>query len=182
MPSAGPEARYEAKEAIALAFVTACSILLPPRQAGRAVLRDLLWVPSMPVRTCWTAAGHSVNQWRCSGPDHHVRPGSRAGTGAAAAALSARERTSRRGSRPLPRATTIDGRWVGCCRTTAWFHHAAPSRWSSMAPEAIAVFLRDIWAGRSPHYRLIPTRAETALRLPAATCRIRSVGFPLATG
>ncbi len=40
-PAPGPEARYESKQAISLAFVTAVQ-LLPPRQRGVLILRDVL--------------------------------------------------------------------------------------------------------------------------------------------
>ena len=44
-PAPGPEARYEATEAISVAFVTALQ-LLPPRQRAAVILRDVLGFPA----------------------------------------------------------------------------------------------------------------------------------------
>ncbi len=38
----GPEARYEAREAVSAGFVTALQLLLPPRQRAALSLRDVL--------------------------------------------------------------------------------------------------------------------------------------------
>jgi len=56
----GPEARYEATEAISLAFVTALQ-LLPPRQRAALVLRDVLGYHTAEVAPMLDATEESVN-------------------------------------------------------------------------------------------------------------------------
>jgi len=55
----GPEARYEAREAISLAFVTALQ-LLPPRQRAVLVLRDVVGLPAKQVADALGASHDSV--------------------------------------------------------------------------------------------------------------------------
>jgi RNA polymerase sigma-70 factor (TIGR02960 family) len=59
-PPPGPDARYESKESISLAFVTALQ-LLPARQVAVLVLRDVLGFPAVEVAAMLDASVASVN-------------------------------------------------------------------------------------------------------------------------
>lgn len=59
-PTPGPEARYEAREAISLAFVSALQ-LLPPRQRAVLVLRDVLGFRSKEVAAMLDSSEDSVS-------------------------------------------------------------------------------------------------------------------------
>jgi len=59
-PAAGPEGRYEAREAMSLAFVTALQ-LLPPRQRAALILRDVLVFPASEVAAMLDTTEQSVS-------------------------------------------------------------------------------------------------------------------------
>ena len=158
MLAPGPEARYEAKEAIALAFVTAVQHL-PPRQRAVLVLRDVLGFRSSEVADMLDSSEASVNSAlqraratmsdRLPGPDRERAPLPR----------SARERDIASRFATAFAGNDIDG-VVALLTDDAWFT-MPPITLEFQGPEAIAGFLRDISGWRGPrHYRLVPTRAN----------------------
>ena len=172
--AAGPEARYEAKETIALAFVTAVQHL-PPRQRAVLVLRDVLGFRSAEVADMLESSEASVNSAlqraratmasQLPGPDRERAPLPR----------SARERDLATRFATAFAADDIDG-VVALLTDDAWFT-MPPVTLEYQGREAIAGFLRDISAWRGPRrYRLIPTRANGQ---PAFGCYLQDAHAPV---
>jgi len=155
---AGPEAQYEAKEAVALAFVTAVQHL-PGRQRAVLVLRDVLGFRAAEVAGMLDSSEASVNSAlqraretmarRLPGPERERAPLPR----------SAREREI-----ATRFATAFSGddieAVVALLTDDAWFT-MPPATLEFQGPAAIAGFLRDIrgWRG-TRRYRLVPVRAN----------------------
>jgi RNA polymerase sigma-70 factor (TIGR02960 family) len=155
---ADPEARYEAKETIALAFVTAIQHL-PPRQRAVLVLRDVLGFRSPEVADMLETSEASVNsalqraratmESRLPGPDRERAPLPR----------SARERDLAARFAAAYSNDDIDG-IVALLTADAWFT-MPPVTLEYQGLAAITAFLRDVSVWRDGKLdRLVPTRAN----------------------
>jgi RNA polymerase sigma-70 factor (TIGR02960 family) len=164
----GPEARYETKEAIALAFVVGLQHL-PPQQRAVLVLRDVLGFRAGEVAEMLDTTEPSVNSLL-----HRAR-----------GAFDSRLPASGRERAPLPNsklerdlvgrfaeaveAGDVDG-MVALLTDDAWLT-MPPEPWEYQGPAAIGVFLRDREARRGARLRLVPTRANGQ---PALACYLPS--------
>jgi RNA polymerase sigma-70 factor (TIGR02960 family) len=169
----GPEARYDTKEAVELAFVTALQHL-PPRQRAVLVLRDVLGYPAAEAAVMLEATEASVK-----GALQRAR-----------AALQARLPAGRdRAPAPgSPRERHLAGRFAAAVETgdidavltlltgDAWLT-MPPEPYQYQCPAAIAAFLRHRAALRGAPLRLVPTRANTQ---PAFGCYLPCAHTPLA--
>jgi RNA polymerase sigma-70 factor (TIGR02960 family) len=153
----GPDARYEAKEAVGLAFVAALQHL-PPRQRAALVLRDVLGFHAAEVAEMLDSSEASVK-----GALQRAR-----GT------LDERMPTSGRERAPLPRSARereLVDRFAAAVErgdTDGVVSLLTDDAWLTMPPEpyeyqggqAIARFLKDRQARRGANLRLVPTRAN----------------------
>ena len=155
--AAGPEARYETREAVTLAFLTALH-RLPPRQRAVLVLRDVLGFSATDVAAMLETTPASVNS----------------------ALIRARAAIDERGPHardraPLPRSAQEQEL---VARFADAFEHGdvepivallGEDAWWTMPPEpygyrgrdAIQQFIAHAFATREDSRRLIPTRANT---------------------
>ncbi len=169
----GPEARYDAKEAVELAFVTALQHL-PPRQRAVLVLRDVLGYPAA------EAAG------MLGGTKASVKGALQRARAALQARLPAgRDRAPLPGS---PRERQLAGRFAAAVEdgdigavlalltSDAWLT-MPPEPWEYRGQAAIAAFLRHRAALRGAPLRLVPTRANTQ---PAFGCYLPCAQAPIA--
>ena len=164
----GPEARYETKEAIALAFVVGLQHLAPQQRAV-LVLRDVLGFRAAEVAEMLETTEPSVNSL--------LRR--------ARAALESRLPAAGRERAPLPNsklerdlvggfadaieAGDVDA-VVALLTDDAWLT-MPPEPYEYQGPAAIAVFIRNRRAHLGADLRLVPTRANTQ---PAFGCYLPS--------
>jgi len=169
----GPEARYDTKESIELAFVTALQHL-PPRQRTVLVLRDVLGYPAAEAADMLDITEASVK-----GALQRAR-----------AVLQARLPAGRNQA-PMPNSPGerhLAGRFAAAVEdgdidavltlltSDAWLT-MPPEPYEYQGPAAIAAFLRHRAALRGAPLRLVPTRANTQ---PAFGCYLPCAQTPLA--
>lgn len=164
----GPEARYERREAISLAFVTAMQSL-PPRQRAVLVLRDVLGFRAAEVAamldTTEDAVTSALKRARAGTPsvdrDDVALPGE-------TRAVAARFADAMEGG-------DVDA-LVALLTDDAWLTMPpAPTQYQGVA--AIADFLRTVgFRGGDRRHRLVPTSANGG---PAWGCYISDHGDPV---
>jgi RNA polymerase sigma-70 factor (ECF subfamily) len=169
----GPDARYETKEAIALAFIVGLQHL-PPQQRAVLVLRDVLGYRAGEVAEMLETSEAAVNSL--------LRR--------ARAAFESRLPAAGRERAPLPNSKLerdivgrfaetvengdIDG-MVALLTDDAWLT-MPPEPYEYQGPTAIGLFLRDREVARGA-MRLVPTRANGQ---PAFACYLPSVQTDIA--
>jgi RNA polymerase sigma-70 factor (ECF subfamily) len=174
-PAPGPEARYQATEAVELAFVASLQ-RLPPRQAAALLLRDVLGFATDEVAdllgTSPTAVKGALQRAR-AGLDRaragRTGPAPRPGP-------TAEQRLARRFADAYV-AGDVPG-VVGLLTDDAWLS-MPPAPHEYHGREAIAAFLRASFAYRGDgRVQLLPTRANTQ---PAFGGYLNGPGEPVAT-
>jgi RNA polymerase sigma-70 factor (TIGR02960 family) len=173
--SPGPEARYQARETIELAFIIALQHL-PPRQRAVLVLRDVLGFRTAEVAAMLDNTENSVKGAlkRARAAFEERLPA--VGRQRPPAPHSPQERALVRRFADAYEADDIDA-LVKLLTGDAWFT-MPPVPLQYQGPPAIASFLRSSAASRGPRrFRLVPTRANTQ---PAFGVYLRDEHAPVA--
>jgi RNA polymerase sigma-70 factor (TIGR02960 family) len=159
----GPDARYQATEAVELAFVAGLQ-RMPPRQAATLVLRDVLGfegdeVASM-LGTSPTAVKGALQRARAARPERAGGPGQPGRSGQPGRAGSLRERELARRFADAYIAADIDG-VIALLTDDAWLSMPpAPHQYHGVA--AIADMLAASFGYRGDRRMyLVPARANT---------------------
>jgi RNA polymerase sigma-70 factor (TIGR02960 family) len=170
----GPEARYETKEAIALAFIVGLQHLPPPQRAV-LVLRDVLGYRAGEVAEMLDSTEASVNSLlRRARATFETRLPA-AGRERAPVPNSKREREVIGSFADAIEAGDIDA-VVALLTDDAWLT-MPPEPWEYQGPTAIAGFVRNREAHLGGRLRLVPTRANGQ---PAFGCYLPSAQTEIA--
>jgi RNA polymerase sigma-70 factor (TIGR02960 family) len=172
--AAGPEARYELREAMSLAFVTALQ-LLPPRQRAALILRDVLDFPASEVAvmldTTEQAVTSALKRARATlarelpGPGPHEPP----------PANSAAEQELVARLVEAFETADVDG-IVALMTEDAWLR-MPPLPLEYQGRELIGEFFATVAFRQGRRYRLVPTRANGQ---PAFAVYLRDPMTPVA--
>ena len=153
----GPEARYEAREAVTLAFVTGLQ-RLPPRQRAVLVLRDVLGYPAAQAADLLAVSEVSVNSALRRARATLAAQLPAAGRDSAPAPRSARERElTSRFADAFEAADTE--RLVALLTEDAWLT-MPPEPLAYQGQAAIAEFFRTRPQWKTQAARLVPARAN----------------------
>jgi RNA polymerase sigma-70 factor (TIGR02960 family) len=171
---AGPEARYETREAVGLAFVAALQHL-PPRQRAALVLRDALGFDTTEVAAMLGSTDGSVKgalQRARATLDKRLPPGRLEHTPVPG---SARERELVGQFAAAVEGGDMDD-IVSLLTDDAWLT-MPPGPYEYQGGDAIARIFEDSAERRGAHYRLVPTRANGQ---PAFGCYLPDPHAPIA--
>ena len=172
---AGPEARYEAKESIALAFVAAIQHL-PPRQRAVLVLRDVLGFRAAEVGSLLEVSEPAVNSALQRARATMASRLPRLDRDRASLPRSARQRDLAARFATAFANHDIDG-VVALLTDDAWLT-MPPITLEYQGPVAIGRFLRDVAASHGGRpYRLVPTGANGQPAYGLYVCDDRSPGY-----
>ena len=173
-PALAPDARYEARESVGVAFMAALQ-LLPPRQRAALVLRDVLGFRTAEVADMLDSSEASVKgalQRARATLDERMLPGSRdrapAPRSQSELALVARFAAAVEGG-------DTEG-IVALLTDDAWLT-MPPEPYEYQGRPAIARFMHDRAERRSAPLRLVPTRANGQ---PAFGCYLPDAQAPIA--
>src|SRR3954451_10870247 len=170
----GPDARYEKREALGIAFMAALQ-MLPPRQRAALVLRDVLGFRAAEVAEILDSSEPSVKsalQRARATLDERVPPG---GRDRAPAPRSPRElELVGRFAEAVERGDTEGV--VSLLTDDAWLT-MPPEPYEYQGGEAIARFLHDRAVRRGAPLQLVPTRANGQ---PAFGCYLPDAHAPIA--
>jgi len=153
----GPEARYEAREAISLAFVTALQ-LLPPRQRAVLILRDVLGFAAREAAQLLDTTEESVTSAlkRARGTLQHQLPPA-AGEPPPAPGSPAEQDLLARLTRAFENGDVTG--LVSLLTDDVWLR-MPPVPLEYQGRELAARFLTAVPFGKGRAYRLVPTRAN----------------------
>jgi RNA polymerase sigma-70 factor (ECF subfamily) len=173
-PALGPDARYEARESVGVAFMAALQ-LLPPRQRAALVLRDVLGFRTTEVAEMLDSSQPSVKgalQRARATLDERMPPGGRDRAPA--------PRSSRELELVARFAAAVEGGdtegVVSLLTDDAWLT-MPPEPYEYQGGQAIARFLHDRAARRGAPLQLVPTRANGQ---PAFGCYLPDAQAPIA--